>query len=328
MKFAGLFLEIAQDAAQRLALHRDQLGHQQAGQHAVLLRDVASDAQAAGLLAADDDRLALHQRADVLEADRRLVNLHPEQFRHGIDLVTRRHGADDRAPDATIFAEVIQCQREHLVGREPGAVAIDDAEAVGVAVQPQPEPGLASANQRRGFAHPLRAWLGRAAAKERVEGVAEANDVGAGLLKQRVEIAPAGAVHQLHRDLQLGPADRPQVDELADAFQVGRSRVECLALERAHHGGLGLPPLGEQLLDVGLDFVGHVAGRARAIGHGILETRVAERIVAGGDVDAADGFAPLNAEGENRGGGVAVAEQRLEAVLGQDLRGGQGEFAP
>ena len=215
-----------------------------------------------------------------------------------------------------------------MVWGEPGAVAIHDAKAVGVAVQTQPEQGLASANQRRGFAHPLRAWLGRAAAKERVEGVAEANDVGAGLLKQRVEIAPAGAVHQLHHDLQLGPADRLQVDELADAFQVGRSRVECLALERAHHGGLGLPPLGEQLLDVGLDFVGHVAGRARAIGHGILETRVAERIVAGGDVDAADGFAPLNAEGENRGGGVAVAEQRLEAVLGQDLRGGQGEFAP
>ena len=160
VKLAGLFLEIAQDAAQRLALHRDQLGHQQAGQHAVLLRDVASDAQAAGLLAADDDRLALHQRADVLEADRRLVNLHSEQFRHGIDLVARRHGADHRAIEAAIFAEVIQRQREHLVRREPGAVAIHDAEAVGVAVQPQPEPGLASANQRRGFAHPLRAWLG------------------------------------------------------------------------------------------------------------------------------------------------------------------------
>ena len=229
-------------------------------------------------------------------------------------------------PFAVLF-EMVQGKGQNLVGREPGAVPIHDAEAVGVAVQSESQLGLAGSNQRRDLAHPLGAGLGRAAAKERVESVAEAYDLGTGLLKECVEIAPAGAVHQLHRDLQFGPADRPQIDELADAFQVGWPRVERPALEGAHHGGLGAPLFGEQLFHVSLDFAGHFAGRARAVGHRILEAGVAERIVAGGDVDAADGFAPSNAEGQHRGGGVAVAEQGFEAVLGQDLRGGQGKFA-
>ena len=222
---------------------------------------------------------------------------------------------------------MIQRQREHLVRREPGAVPIHDAEAVGVAVQSESQLGLAGSNQRRDLAHPLGAGLGRAAAKERIEGVAEAYDLGTGLLKECVEIAPAGAVHQLHRDLQFGPADRPQIDELADAFQVGWPRVERPALEGAHHRGLGVPVFGKQFFRVSLDFSGHFAGCARAVGHGILEAGPPERIVAGGDVDATDGLETSNAEGENRGGGVAVAEQGLEAVLGQDFRGGQGEFA-
>ena len=39
---------------------------------------MAFDAQAAGFLAADDDRLAFHQRADVFEADGRLINFHAQ----------------------------------------------------------------------------------------------------------------------------------------------------------------------------------------------------------------------------------------------------------
>ena len=97
VKVANLLGKFLENLAERFLLGGDQFGHQEAGQNAVLLRHVPLDTQAAGFFAADDDRLALHQRADVFEADGRLVDFHAEHFRHGVHLMARRHGANDRA---------------------------------------------------------------------------------------------------------------------------------------------------------------------------------------------------------------------------------------
>ena len=263
----------------------------------------------------------------MLEADRRLVNFHAEQFRHGIDLVTRRHGADDRALDAAIFAEVIQRQREHLVRREPGAVAIDDAEAVGVAVEAQRKIGLAAAHEPGRLGHAGFVRLGRAAAEKRVQVFVKTGDLRTGLLEQRVEVAAAGAVHQLDGDAQLGFADGPQVDQLANAVEVRWGGVEFPATERADDGSLWLPALGQKFLRVRLDFSGELRRGSGTVRHRKLETRVAKRIVAGGDVYAADGFFVTDAEGDDRRWRVAICQQRLEAGLLQNLRRGQGELA-
>ena len=89
VKVADLFGKFLQNLAERFLFGGDQFGHQQAGEDAVLFRHVALHAQAAGFLAADDDRLALHQRADVFEADGRFMNLHAQHFRHGVHLMAR-----------------------------------------------------------------------------------------------------------------------------------------------------------------------------------------------------------------------------------------------
>jgi len=58
---------------QALAPRGHHLGHQQAGQHAVLLGNVAANGQPCRLLAADGDLVLDDQLADVFEAYRRLV---------------------------------------------------------------------------------------------------------------------------------------------------------------------------------------------------------------------------------------------------------------
>ena len=147
VKLAGLFFQIFQDAAKRLAFHRDQFGHQQAGEHAVFFRHMPTDAQSAGFLTADDDRFALHQRANVLEANRRLVNLDAEHFRNGVNLMACRYRPDDSTLDTPILAEMIQCEGQYLVWRKPGAVLVDHPEPVGVAVEPKREIGFAALDE-------------------------------------------------------------------------------------------------------------------------------------------------------------------------------------
>ena len=102
------FLQLLQDSSQRFPFRRDQFGHEQAGENSVLLRHVAFHAQSAGFFAADNDRLAFHQCADVFEADRRLVDFHAEQLRDGIDLMAGRNGANHRAGPAAILFQMIQ----------------------------------------------------------------------------------------------------------------------------------------------------------------------------------------------------------------------------
>src|SRR6267142_2328292 len=106
---------------------------------------MALDAEAARFLAADNDWLAFHQRADEFETNRRLVNLYAEQFGDGIDLMARRNRAHDCAGPAAVLLQVIQREREHLVRREPGAAFVHDAETISVAIKAETDLRLAAA---------------------------------------------------------------------------------------------------------------------------------------------------------------------------------------
>ena len=67
------------------------------------------------------------------------MHFHPQHRRHGVDLVTRWNCPHHGASPAPVFFEVVKTQRQHLVRRDPGPVLVDHPEAVGVAVQTQPE---------------------------------------------------------------------------------------------------------------------------------------------------------------------------------------------
>ncbi len=93
-----------------------------------------------------------HQGPDVFEAHRRFVDFHAQHLGHGIDLVTRGDAAHDRAGPAAVLLQMIERQRQHLVGRQPRAVLVHNAEAVGIAIQAQADLRLAAADELADFA--------------------------------------------------------------------------------------------------------------------------------------------------------------------------------
>ena len=127
--------------------------HEQTRENAVLFRRVPFDTQAAGFFTADNDGFALHQRADVFEADGRFVDFYAENFGHGVHLMTCGHGAHHRTGPAAVFLQMIQRQRENLVRRQPGAVFVHNAEAVGVTVEAETDLRLAAADELADVGH-------------------------------------------------------------------------------------------------------------------------------------------------------------------------------
>ena len=328
MEFAGLLLQRLEDLAEGFLLGRDEFGHEQASEDAVLLRHVALHAQAAALLAADDDGFALHERSDVFESDGGLVEFHAKQLSDGVHLMARGHGADDRAGPATVFLQVVERERENLVRGEPHAALVHNAEAVGIAIQAEAELRLAREDELADFFHAVRVRLGVVAAEERVQLVVEGRDLRAAVLgEERVEVAAPGAIHQLDGDLELRVPDDVEVDELANLLKVVGLRVNGLAGERADDGGLEGPAGGLALRDVRLDLLRHLRRGRRAVVSGELEALILRRVVAGGHVDAADGLADADGVRDDGRGGVALAKEAGETVGGKHLGDGEAELA-
>ena len=310
-----------------LPLDRDQFRHEQAGEDAVFLRDVALDAQAAGFLTADDDGLAFHQGADVFEADGGFVDLHTEHRGDGVHLVAGGDGADDGASPAPVLLEVIQSEGEHLVRSEPSAVAIHDAEAVGVAIEAEAEVGLAAADECADFAHAFGVRFRMVAAEEGIDFIMEDGDARARFCEEMVEIAVAGAVHQFDGDFQAGLPDGGEINQLAQLFEIIGQGINRPAREGADGGGGESPVLRDQPGDGGFDPAGDFGVGGRAVGGGEFEALVFGGVVAGGEVDAAEGLTDANGVSDDGGGGVAFAQERKQAVGGEDFGGGESELA-
>src|SRR5437868_6336283 len=127
---------------------------------------MAFDAEAARLLATDDDRLAFHQGADVLEAHGGFVDLHPKQPGDRIHLMTGRNGPHDRARPTTVLPQMIEGESENLIGSQPCAVFIHDTKSVGVAIQAKAQMRLPAADKLTDFGHAFRIWLGMMSTKQ------------------------------------------------------------------------------------------------------------------------------------------------------------------
>src|SRR5439155_26447590 len=96
---------------------------------------MALDAQSARFFAADDDRFAFHQGADVFEANRGFMHFHAEQTCDSINLMARGYGPYRRAGPAAIVLQMIKSQCEDLVGSQPGPVLIHNAKPFGFTIQ-------------------------------------------------------------------------------------------------------------------------------------------------------------------------------------------------
>src|SRR5512133_929227 len=116
-------------------------------------------AKPAGLLASHNDWFGFHERADVFKANRGFINLNPEHLRDGIDLVTGRNRPHDSTGPTPVLLQMIKSQGQDLIGRNPGAVLVDDAKPVGVSIQSQPQTRFSAADELAHLGHAFGVWL-------------------------------------------------------------------------------------------------------------------------------------------------------------------------
>src|SRR6266516_6538661 len=121
--------------------------------------------------------------------------------------MARWHGANYCAGPAAVFLQVVEGERQYLVRRQPGAAFVNNAEAVGVAVEADTDLGLAAANELAGLGHAFGVRFRMMPAEERIEFVVKTHDFCAGIFEQPVEISAPGAIHQFHCDPESGLSD-------------------------------------------------------------------------------------------------------------------------
>ena len=116
------------------ATPRHRLGDQQAGQDSILFRHVTADREAGALLAAQHDLILFDELPDVLEPYRSLVDRNVVILRHGVDQVGGGDAAPDSARNLANLDQVVGEQGQNVIGMNPRAISIHNAEAVRVAV--------------------------------------------------------------------------------------------------------------------------------------------------------------------------------------------------
>ena len=170
--------------AQALAACGHHFGHQQAGDDAVFLGHMAADGEASRLLAADCDLVLVDELANVLEADRSLVERHLVEVGESVNQVGGGHTLGHAVAPAARLNQVVEQQRDDVVGLDEGAVSIHNAEAVGVAIGGNAESRANLAHLRLGVAEQVIVGLGRMAAEEDVAVVVHGFNGDAGIAQQ------------------------------------------------------------------------------------------------------------------------------------------------
>src|SRR5690242_11256583 len=128
-------------------------------------------------------------------------------------------------------------------------------------------------------------------AEERVDSVMKNRELRAGFFEQGIEITATGAVHQLDGNLHFRAANRIELHQLAELFEISGLWIECFALERSDHCRFDAPVGRLQFSDPCLDLFCDFRRCRSAVAGRKLETLVLSGIMAGGHVDAANRLA-------------------------------------
>ena len=103
--------KIAKLIGQRCLARRNHFGDQQAREDSVFLREMATNRHPRAFLASQRDFVFAKQRANVLETDRRLIDLHAVKFGDRVDQLRRRNAARG--------AELVSARLEQVVEYQP-----------------------------------------------------------------------------------------------------------------------------------------------------------------------------------------------------------------
>src|SRR5579863_6071028 len=84
--------------------------------------------------ATQSDFAGAQQRADVLESDRSFVGFHAVQAGDGVNQMSGRDATRSSQLFTARFQQIIEGQAQNMIGLNEAAVAIEDAEAIRIAV--------------------------------------------------------------------------------------------------------------------------------------------------------------------------------------------------
>ncbi len=304
---ADAAIEIAELLTERSAAGGHHLRDQEAGEDAILLRDVMEDGEAGAFLAADEDAVAEDQRANIFEADRRFVDA--EAMERG-DSIEEMRGGDAACGielHAAGFDEVIVEQAENVIGRDEGAIGIEYAVAIRIAIGGEAGRG---GGGREGAAQASKIFFGGIGAGAIEEDIAGGAARGAGNAVRsqgEIQIAGAAAVQGVIEEADARIADEIEANQSGEALEVGGPWIKR---RKFRFGAMGLGKrsrgrAGEARFDIACDLG---QGRA-AIGAGKFQAIVIGWIVAGGEVDSAGGCAATDFKSQG-GGGRGRGSQR------------------
>ena len=210
----------------RAAARGEHFGDEQAREDAVFLRNVAADREPGAFFAAHRDFVFADELADVFEADGSLISGLAVGFRGGVDHLRCGDAAGGGHFPAARFDEVVVDESEDVIGRDPGAVAIDDAEAIGVAVGGEARGGF-------GFFHGVAERseiffgdVGAGAVEERVAIGAHRGDFDAVIGENFVEIACAAAVQGVDDEFRFAFFEDVEFDEFAEALEIVVAKID------------------------------------------------------------------------------------------------------
>ncbi len=207
-----------------------------------------------------------------------------------------------------------------MVRRNPAALRIDDAEAVGIAIGGEAYLRLV---RDHGFGQGLQIFFGHIRAGAFEKNVAlGANGFVVGdpvLLQRTIEIAGAASVQRVVNDARRVLLFQfVETDELAQAREVRRGDVYLLKGARVMRRGESRTLLrrpSEKLCGASFDIARDFGQRRTAIGSRKFQAVIFRRIVARGEVDGAVDFAAANFVGHRGRGRRSGAEQRMHTAL-------------
>src|ERR1700676_213996 len=234
-EFAADFLEQrAHLLADGSAARRDHFRDQDAGEDAVFFGDVAANGEAGAFFTAESDFVFADELADIFEADGSLVRRLAVRTSGGVEELRCGDAAGCGHFPAARFYEIVVDECENVIWLDPGAVAIDDAEAVGVSVGGEAGEGAGVAH---GVAERDEIFFGHVGAG----AVEEAIAVGANGLRgyavigeNFVEISGAAAVECVEYEFDSGLAEHIEADQFGEALEVGFAEADFFS-----GGGLG-----------------------------------------------------------------------------------------
>src|SRR5262249_31606217 len=239
MEFAELPPDVADDLGGFLAGGQHRFEQQQTVEDPVAFWDVASHADAAGFLAADQKivRRVEHDLADVFEADRSLEEPEAVAFGDAPHDDRLRESTGHRAFPALPPDQVQQQDHQDLMGVDVFSALVHRAYAVGVAVGYQSHQRAAFADHARGQFQTPRHRFGQHTAEERIAISANGFNADFAAGEHRFDPTPARPMHRIGDDQRAGV---PQVIDLYQALYVA-AVIAIRSMRRIRINDVGQP---------------------------------------------------------------------------------------